>query len=69
MIKNVPYVEGGRISGPASQTLDLYIPKGRESFPVFVFFHGGGFMHYNWTKDTYSSYCTSLAESGIAVAA
>ena len=69
MIKNVPYVEGGRAGGPASQTLDLYIPKGRESFPAFVFFHGGGFMHYNWTKDTYSSYCTSLAESGIAVAA
>lgn len=69
LIKDVLYREGGKASGPDSETLDLYIPKGKKSFPALVFFHGGGFMHYNWTKDTYSSYCMSVAEAGIAVAA
>ncbi len=68
-IKDVLYREGGKPSGADSQTLDLYLPIGAEDCPVLVFFHGGGFLHYHWTKDNYADYCAELAKEGIAVAA
>ena len=67
--KDIPYREGGKPSGADSQTLDLYLPVGAENCPVLVFFHGGGFLHYYWTKENYIEYCTELAKEGIAVAA
>ena len=36
-IENIAYME----SPEQSQYLDLYLPDGK-SFPVFVYFHGGG---------------------------
>ena len=68
-IKDALYREGGKPSGADSQTLDLYLPIGAEDCPVLVFFHGGGFLHYHWTKENYIEYCAELAKEGIAVAA
>ncbi|MBR5641158.1 MAG: alpha/beta hydrolase [Firmicutes bacterium] len=67
--KDILYREGGKPCGADSQTLDLYLPVGAARCPVLVFFHGGGFLHYYWTKENYVEYCTELAKEGIAVAA
>ena len=69
IIKDILYRADGKPSGAYSQTLDLYLPQGAERFPVLVFFHGGGFLHYHYTKETYHVYCEELAKEGIAVAA
>lgn len=69
IIKDVPYRDGGKTEGPDSRTLDLYVPQGKENFPLLFFLHGGGFIHYDWTKDSYADYCRTVAGEGIAVAA
>lgn len=45
-----------------SQILDVYIPKCNE-FPVFVYFHGGGFDHGSRQEE----FIPDLVEKGIAV--
>ena len=67
--KDILYREGGKPYGADSQTLDLYLPIRAGNCPILVFFHGGGFLHYYWTKENYVEYCTELAKEGIAVAA
>ena len=69
ILKDVLYKDGGKLSGADSQTLDLYLPIGTENCPALVYFHGGGFLHYYWTKENYRAYCEELAKEGIAVAA
>ena len=48
-----------------ARSLDLYLPDS-ESFPIFVYFHGGGLV--NGSKNGSEAMFTQLAESGIAVA-
>ena len=45
--------------------LDLVLPEGDGPFPVFVFFHGGGFEDYR-QKDMGEPLARELAEDGIA---
>lgn len=59
IIRDIAYGEGGH---PA-QRLDLYLPE-ENSFPVFVFFHGGGLEAGDKADEPF---CAELAESGIAV--
>lgn len=39
-IENIPYSEIGN----KRQVLDLYLPEDTDSFPLFVYFHGGGIV-------------------------
>ena len=41
VVKDVDYVDGAEYAD-GKDRLDLYLPEGRQSFPVLVFFHGGG---------------------------
>ena len=61
LIKNIYY---GKVQDEA-RMLDLYLPDA-ESFPVFVYFHGGGLV--NGSKDGGVAYYEQLANRGIAVA-
>ncbi|MBP3591495.1 MAG: alpha/beta hydrolase [Clostridia bacterium] len=58
-IKNVPFADD------AFRMLDLYLPE-QESFPVFVYFHGGGLVAGDRTGSAASM--IFLAEHGVAVA-
>lgn len=58
-IDNIDYV--GR--GNPAQLLDLYLPDA-ESFPVFIYFHGGGIEAGHKAGDCFFE---SLQEQGIAV--
>ena len=60
IIKDIFY---GKVQDEA-RMLDLYLPDA-ESFPVFVYFHGGGLV--NGSKDG-GAYYEQLANRGIAVA-
>lgn len=52
---------------PVWQSLDLYIPEGREKnpLPVIVNVHGGGWVY--GTKEDYRLYCMKLASGGFKV--
>ncbi len=58
-LRDIPYIENGM---PA-QRLDLYLPDAK-TFPVFVFFHGGGLTAGDKADEPF---CAELAEAGIAV--
>lgn len=58
-IENIAYVENPH----PSQHLDLYIPE-KDSFPVFVYFHGGGIE--SGDKKNEWLVCEYLASRGIA---
>lgn len=46
--EKVSKVEDLRIPGPAGQIpIRVYTPEGKEPFPVFVYYHGGGFCYGN----------------------
>jgi acetyl esterase/lipase len=56
----VALVENRTIPGPAGEIpLRIYIPEGNSPFPVFVYFHGGGWVGMD--LDTHDSLCRSLA--------
>lgn len=59
-IENIPYCKNAL---PAQQ-LDLWLPDG-DSFPVFVFFHGGGLVSGDKGDE---SFLLELTGAGIAVA-
>ena len=61
-IKDIAYVE----NGDAKQKLDLYLPKGKSGFPVFVFVHGGSWS--SGDKSLYVPIGNMLAKRGIGVA-
>lgn len=58
-IENIAYVENPH----PSQYLDLYLPE-KESFPLFVYFHGGGIE--SGDKQNEALVYQYLAEKGIA---
>ncbi len=42
-------VENREIAGPESQIpVRIYTPKGKEPFPLLVYFHGGGWVLGSW---------------------
>jgi len=51
--------------GHPSQKLDIHLPDEGQSFPVFVYFHGGGFERVD--KGNQKALCNHLTEHGIAV--
>ena len=58
--EHVSHVEDRQIRGPKSTlTLRIYTPKQTTGLPVFVFFHGGGFVAGN--LDTYESPLRAVA--------
>jgi acetyl esterase/lipase len=53
--RNVAYQEGPG-TDPVRHRLDLYLPKGKQDFPVVVFVHGGGWIlgdkeFFGWGED------------------
>jgi acetyl esterase/lipase len=67
---NVFYKSGGHLSEYERTrcALDLYLPAGTTSFPVIVWFHGGGLTAGDKAGDTQAAIARSLAARGIAVA-
>ena len=61
-IKDIAYVEG---SVDSKQKLDLYLPKGKTNFPVFVFIHGGSWS--SGDKSLYAPIGVMLAKRGMGV--
>ena len=62
IIRDIAYVDG---SANVKQKLDLYLPKNKRNFPVFVFYHGGG-----WTtgdRAIYTPLGIHLAKRGIGI--
>jgi len=43
VVKDLAY-NTGKDADPVKQKLDLYLPKGKKNFPLFVFVHGGGYQ-------------------------
>lgn len=43
VVKDLDYVDGTEYA-EGKDRLDLYLPEGKERFPVVVFFHGGGLL-------------------------
>lgn len=62
-LRGISYVEG---TDNPKQKLDLYLPKGKTNFPVFVFFHGGAWT--NGDRSIYAPLGILLAKKGIGVA-
>lgn len=60
-IENIPYSEIGN----KRQVLDLYLPEDTDSFPLFVYFHGGGIVE--GSKDE-QKFIGDIVKDGIAVA-
>lgn len=55
---DIPYAKGGTYN-----LLDIYYPKGtKESLPVIVSIHGGGYVY--GTKEVYQYYGMSLVQQG-----
>lgn len=51
----------------ASQSLDVYLPEGCESFPTFVYFHGGGIVKGSKVGKTAEAIAEYLTAHGIAL--
>ncbi|BDC48140.1 hypothetical protein F183_A04560 [Bryobacterales bacterium F-183] len=62
-MRGIAYVEG---SDNAKHKLDLYLPKGKKEFPVFVFFHGGSWS--SGDRSIYAPLGILFAKKGIGVA-
>jgi acetyl esterase/lipase len=62
-VKNISYVEG---SADPKQKLDLYLPKGKTNFPIFVFIHGGTWV--SGDRALYAPIGVLFAKKGIGVA-
>jgi acetyl esterase/lipase len=60
---NIPYVEN---STEPKQKLDLYLPKDKTNFPLFVFIHGGSWA--SGDRGLYGPLGVVLAKRGIGVA-
>ncbi len=62
----VANVENLTIPGPGGEIpLRIYTPGGDSPFPIFVFFHGGGFVLCD--LDTHDNLCRSLANRACCV--
>ncbi|MDF2456575.1 MAG: esterase [Cytophagaceae bacterium] len=59
-VKDLRYLKD---STHQKHTLDVYIPEGEGTFPVFVFIHGGSW--YEGSKDIYTQLGENLAEKGL----
>ena len=62
IIKDVPYVENAE----PKQKMDLYLPKDKTGFPVFVFLHGGAWA--SGDRSIYAPLGVMFAKRGIGVA-
>ncbi len=62
-IHNIRYSDLGH----ERQVLDLHLPD-RESFPVFIYFHGGGIEGGDKAETLYQPMIRDLVEAGVAVA-
>jgi acetyl esterase/lipase len=63
-VKGVAYFEG-KDADPVRHKLDLYLPKGRQDFPVLFFVHGGAWRF--GSKDTYAPLGRTFAKNGVGV--
>ncbi len=61
-IKDISYT----LLGHPEQKLDVYLPK-TDTFPVFVYFHGGGIINGDKAWHTCEAFIPGLVERGIAV--
>jgi arylformamidase len=64
-IKDVPYYEGPG-ADKVKHRLDLFLPRGRQDFPVVFFVHGGAWLHGDKSfLGIYSAIGSTLARQGI----
>ena len=67
-VSDLPYKSHGSEYELARCKLDLYLPQDQDSFPVLVWFHGGGLTAGNKAAKTQQRVGITLAREGIAVA-
>ncbi|WP_019412939.1 alpha/beta hydrolase [Paenisporosarcina sp. TG20] len=61
-VEHVHKVEDRTIQGPESLIpIRIYSPEGNESFPIVVFFHGGGFVYGD--LETHDAVCRGLVNA------
>ena len=63
IIKDITYVDG-KAEDEAKHKLDIYLPKGKTNFPVFLFIHGGSWRSGDRTQ--YPPLGNRYASEGIA---
>jgi acetyl esterase/lipase len=67
IVKDIAYYEGDD-ADKVKHKLDLYLPKDKESFPVFFFVHGGAWVHGDKSfLNFYSNLGKYFAKQGIGV--
>jgi len=66
VLKDISYYEGPD-ADPVKHKLDLYLPKGKQAFPVLLFVHGGAWMSgdKNYFFDVYGKVGKNFARQGI----
>lgn len=53
--------------GQALQKLDIHLPEGGDSFPVFIYFHGGGFERGDKGAERLTPFYEYMTAHGVAV--
>lgn len=66
VVRDIEYVEG-KPADAAKHKLDLYLPAGKEKFPVIFFVHGGAWR--TGDRNQYTSLGNRFAKLGIGVVA
>jgi len=62
IVRDLPYVEGPE-ADPRKHKLDLFLPKGKKSFPVVFFIHGGGWR--SGDRKLYGNFGRIFAKNGV----
>jgi len=65
-VRDIPYVTGAGADAKY-QTLDLYLPQGKTSFPLIFFVHGGGFTRGDKSPDGYMNFVDFFLKEGIGI--
>src|SRR5439155_1728006 len=66
VVQDVPYYQGAD-AHPVKHKLDLYLPKGKDHFPVLFFVHGGAWHSgdKNYWFNVYGNVGRTLAKHGV----
>lgn len=67
IVRDIPYQKDGSDYAQARGKLDLYLPRGRENFPVLVWFHGGALMYEDKSESYATKVARRLASEGVGV--
>jgi acetyl esterase/lipase len=67
IVQDIPYQKDGSDYAQVRCKLDIYLPEGRENFPVLVWFHGGALKYGSKSEFYATSVARRFASKGIGV--